>query len=197
MLQFPQPPSGHVTYAVFTVPSTCIPGGEVLVVETSSARDVATLVFPPDAFSFYFCDALPRDQVENGDVLRYETNIGPTFYIAREVISAEEMRTRLLAAGVLKSVGSIPATRGPDGKLTDDVVRHAVWLSKSESAPWHAVGRGGQYLPVYTGHNITVIDENKNVLMGPHDSAPRIIPAPAPPPVRTRVTPPADKRYKL
>ncbi len=197
MLQFTQPQSGHVTYAVFTVPSTRVPGGEVRIVETSSARDLATLDLPPDAFSFYFCDALPRDQAEGGDVLRYETNLGPTVYIAREVISADEMRTRLLAAGVLKSSASIPATRGPDGKLTDDVVRHAVWLSKSNSAPWHAVGRGGQYLPVYAGHNITVIDENKNVLMGPHDSAPRIIPAPAPLAVRKRATQPADKRYKL
>ena len=133
MLQFPQPPSGHVTYAVFTVPSTCIPGGEVLVVETSSARDVATLVFPPDAFSFYFCDALPRDQVENGDVLRYETNIGPTFYIAREVISAEEMRTRLLAAGVLNTWKRFAVPAATPVLLNFSMIG-ATWLDMA--TPW-------------------------------------------------------------
>lgn len=197
MLQFPQPPDGHITYAVFTVASTRIPAGEVRIVETSPARDLALLDIPPDANSFYFCDAPPRDQAQDGDALRFENNLSPTIYIAREVISADEMRARLLASGTLKSLGSIPATRDQQGNLTPDVVRHAVWLSKSNSAPWHAVGRNGEFMPVRAGHNNTVIDENKNILMGPQDLAPRIaqnVPARAP---RRTAPPPPDNRFKL
>lgn len=197
MLQFPQPPDGHITYAVFTVASTRIPAGEVRIVETNAARDIALLDIPPDASSFYFCDAPPRHQADDGDVLRFENNLSPTIYIAREIISADEMRARLLASGTLKSLGSIPATRDGDGNLTPDVVRHAVWLSKSNSAPWHAVGRGGEYMPIRTGHNTTVIDENKNILMGPQDLAPRALLPQATAAPRRNVTPPPDNRFKL
>ena len=197
MLQFPQPPLTHTTYAVFSVPSAQIPGGGVHIVEVGKERDIAALDIPVDAFRVYFCDALPRDQAEDGDILRYETNLSPYIYIAREVISGDEMRQRLLDKGVIKSLNPIHPTRDENGNLTGNVVRHAVWLTKSRSADWHAVGRGGEYLPIYAGHNITVIDADKNILMDAHEIKPRTKEAPPQIAAKLRIKRPPDNRFKL
>lgn len=191
-LQFPPPPAGHLTYAVFTVPKRSSPTGSSIAIRVvDGARDIATLDIPRNASSFYFCDAPAKENSPQGDVLRGETNLSPPVFIALEVISADEMRQRLLDKGVLKSLKPIRAIRDKNGKLEADVVRHAVWLSKTNSAPWHAVGRTGEYMPVRAGRNITVIDKHKNILMGPHDSAPRMAQTPV------SVPRPADRRFKF
>lgn len=191
-LQFPPPPAGHLTYAVFTVPRRSSPTGNMIDVRiVDSARDITTLDIPRNASSFYFCDAPAKENSPQGDVLRGETNLSPPVFIASEVISGDDMRQRLLAKGVLKSLKPIRAIRGKDGKLSADVVRHAVWLSKSNSAPWHAVGRSGEYLPVRAGRNITVIDQHKNILMGPHDTVPRLAHTPV------TIPRPSDRRFKF
>ena len=191
-LQFPPPPASHLTYAVFTVARRRSPTGSSIVIRVvGSARDIAALDIPRHASTFYFCDAPAKENSPQGDVLRGETNLSPPVFIATEVISADEMRKRLLAQGVLKSLKPIRAIRNKSGKLSADVVRHAVWLSKTNSAPWHAIGRSGEYMPVRAGRNITVIDQHKNILMGPHDAVPRLAHTPV------TIPHPKDRRFKL
>lgn len=182
-------PAGYVTYAVFTVPSPNIPGGAVRLQPVQS-RAVETLDIPADASAFYFCDAPANLR----DPLRSEINISTTCFIAREIITAEQLRARLLASGVLKSLGPIPATRDAQGNLTEDVVRHAVWLSKCNSADYHAVGRNGEISPLRRGQRFSVIAPDRRVLLHWRDDVPRRLNTPQ----RPAPKPPADrKRFKL
>ncbi len=197
MQQFPMPPAGYVTYAIFSLPHS-MPGATQIKFARVDARDFTTLDIPPKAFKLYFSD-IPKQPRNPDDPFADEINPGADIYIAREIISADELRNRLLAEGVLKSLGTIPVTRDADGKITDDVLRHTTWLSKSNSAAWHAVGRNGEYLQIRAGQGITVIDENKNVMMAPHETEPRAFTSapPAPPPPVLRVKKPRDSRFKL
>ena len=191
-------PDGFVTYAVFTRPSAIIPGGGVHLQQCDS-RDIATLNIPSNAFEFYFCDAPPANHPTLGrDPLGHETNLSTMIFVAREVISRDELQARLLAKGVIKSLDPIKAERDKDGKLKDFVVKHGVWLAKSKCAPWHAIGAGGEIMPVHTGHGIMVIDHDKNILMDVDADMPRALKKPEAPIVR--ITPPRPRdarRYKL
>lgn len=195
MLQFPSPPAGYVTYAVFSLPHS-MPNATRIKFARVEARDFTTLDIPDTAFKLYFSD-IPKQPRNPDDPFAEEINPSPEIYIAREVISADELRQRLLKDGVLKSLGSIPATRDAKGNLTDDVVRHATWLSKSNSAPWHAVGVNGEYLPIRPGHRVTVIDVHKNILMADGDTAPRSAADIAAAKLRLRTKRPSDGRFKL
>lgn len=191
-------PDGFVTYAVFTRPSAIIPGGGVHL-QPCDSRDITALNIPANAFQFYFCDAPPENHPTMGrDPLGHETNLSTTIFVAREIISRDELQDRLLAKGVIKSREPIKAERDKDGKLKEHVVKHAVWLTKSNSAPWHAIGAGGEIMPIHTGHGITVIDHNKNILMDADDDMPRALQKPTV--AVPRITPPRPrdaKRYKL
>lgn len=182
-------PAGYVTYAVFTVPSPNIPGGAVRL-QTVASRAVETLDIPADATAFYFCDAPANVR----DPLRSEMNVSTTCFIAKEIITADQLRARLLAAGVLKSLGPIPATRDAQGNLTEDVVRHAVWLSKCNSAAHHAVGRQGQISPLRPGQRFSVITPERRVLLHWREDTPRQLRVPQPP---TPPRPADRKRFKF
>lgn len=182
-------PAGYVTYAVFTVASPSLPGGAVRL-QAVNSRAVDTLDIPADATAFYFCDAPANVR----DPLRAETNVSTTCFVAQEIITADQLRARLLAAGVLKSLGPIPATRDAAGNLTDDVIRHAVWLSKCNSAEYHAVGRRGEISPLRTGQRFSVIAPDRRVLLHWREDKPRRLNTPQ----RPAPKPPADrKRFKL
>lgn len=158
---------------------------------TQPSREIAALDIPDKASEMYFCDIPAEDAGKGNDLLHNETNVGKPIYIASDIISAHELRQRLLASGTLKSLNPLPVIRNQDGSLNEAFARHAVWLAKSNRAAWHVVGRNGEYLPVIAGRGIIVIDAAKNILMGAHDTMPRrLMPGP-------RITPPSDRRFKL
>ncbi len=186
MYQFPQPPDGHVTYAVFLTYTN-----ENIITRAQQvppARDLATLPLPADACTVYFCDAPPMD----GDgAPPMQANISPSVYIARDIISAAELIARLKAKGV---TGDKAPLRDDDGMPCGGTLKELRYMNDSGQAPWYAIGRKGEPLPIFSGHGITVIDADKNILMAPSDTQPR---PPVPPAPRLQVRPPHDARFKI
>lgn len=197
----PQPrPAGYVTYAVFHFRSG--DAGRRAHLQQVATRDLSELSIPDNAYEFYFCDAPPHEIARHNDPLRDEVNISSACFIAREIISGEELRRRLKASGVLQGDHPVAARRDRDGNLHRDDIRHAVWLVKSKMSRYHAVTRDGRdYLHIGRDERNSVIDADKNIMMHWHESSPRMILAgvmPKPPPQSPlQIKQPRGRNFKL
>jgi hypothetical protein len=145
-------------YAAFSLSGGTLPGESVIQVAEVESRSIDKLHIPAKAFQFYFFDA-PDTTEARRDPLGHETNLSPTYIVASEIWSQRQLQDHFARDPALQEKA---ANDKRIGKLTAGEIFRAVWKAKAESAPFHAVARTGEILPV-RGDTI-VLDAAKRVL---------------------------------
>lgn len=169
-------PKGYATYVVFSVTAPKEHLGMRIKLVRVDSRNLAELKIPKDAYEFYFCDGPANVR----DPLADETNLSRWYVVAKEIIPRDALRSRLIEKGVILENPPAKVERDKDGNLPRDIIRHSVWSHKADSAPWHAIARGGEIIPLTDHWKHIVIDAKKRVMIEWGDAKPRIADAALP-----------------
>ncbi len=130
-------------------------GLEVVQVES---RSVIDLDIPKSVYEFYFFDA-PDTKEARLDPPGYETNVSPTYVVAKEVWHREKLKKHFAESADFQHKS---ADTEPVGRMTKGQIYNSVWMAKADSTDYHAICPTGEIVQLHEGK--FAIDQNKELL---------------------------------